>query len=66
MNNKAPLPAKRLPVAPPRVVVEWPRGLSGVPVIFPMGRSYEENQKIRQLIEIVLGNIGISLVGLKG
>ena len=32
-------------------VVEWPEGLSGVPVIYPMGSSAEESERIREFLK---------------
>ena len=36
---------------PPKVVVEWPKGLSNQPVVYPLGGSFEESEKIRRLLE---------------
>jgi len=35
----------------PRVVLEWPEGLSNSPVVYPMGRSLEEILEIHRLLE---------------
>ncbi len=36
---------------PPRAVIEWPEGLVGVPVIYPMGSSAEESERIREFVK---------------
>ena len=35
-------------------IVEWPCGLSGVAVLYPMGDSFEESEMIRGLLEGLL------------
>jgi len=35
----------------PRVIVEWPQGLSGAPVIFPLGGSDELDEQIRKTLK---------------
>ncbi len=34
---------------PPHAIIKWPEGLSGVPVLYPMGDSFEQSEKIREL-----------------
>lgn len=43
---------------PPRVIVEWPQGLSGAPVIFPLGGTAERDDKIRTILAEVLKQQG--------
>ncbi len=38
----------------PKVVVEWPEGLSSPPVVYPLGNSLEQSEEIRRLFEGLL------------
>lgn len=40
-----------LPSSPLRVIVEWPKGLSEPPVIYPLGSSAEESEQVRKFLE---------------
>jgi hypothetical protein len=40
----------------PSVIIRWPQGLGGLPIIFPMGSSAEETEAIRHLLEGFLNN----------
>ena len=35
----------------PRAILEWPKDLSGVPVIYPLGGSDELDDQIRTILE---------------
>ena len=48
---------------PPRAVVEWPEGLMGPPIIFPMGQTFEESEEIRRLFERLLQTAKEGAVG---
>ena len=41
----------------PRALIDWPKGMSGNPVIYPLGGSLEETQKIRRLLEVLSRNV---------
>ena len=36
---------------PPRAIICWPEGLSGSPVILPIGETFEESEQILELPE---------------
>jgi len=38
----------------PWVIIKFPSGLNGPPVIYPCGNSHEETEKVRELIENAL------------
>ena len=51
---------------PPQVVVQWPRGLSGPPGVYPLGNSDEESEVLRGLLENIFSNKGTSSAGSRG
>ena len=42
----------------PAVMIQWPDGLSGQPVILPVAESYEQEQEIFRIIERALAVAG--------
>ena len=39
------------PIQPSRAIIEWPEGLANPPVIYPLGESFEESEKILALLK---------------
>ena len=39
----------------PRGIVVWPNGLAGDPVVYPIGDTDEETERIRERLEGALG-----------
>lgn len=56
--RERPYPLAKLPLGPAQAIIRWPEGLSGEPVIFPMGETFEESERIREILEGLLGNRG--------
>ena len=40
---------------PPRCILEWPDGLAGDPVVYPIRDTDEDTERIRERLEEVLG-----------
>ena len=39
------------PIQPSRAIIEWPEGLASLPVVYPLGESFEESEKILALLK---------------
>jgi len=40
----------------PWVIIRFPNGINGLPVVYPCGDSYEETEKVRELIEKIFNH----------
>jgi len=54
-NKKSKVLSNHTPV---RAIVDWPKGLSSKPVIFPIGDTFEESEQIREHLEGMLKDRG--------
>ncbi len=42
----------------PKVIIEWPRGLTGQPAIFPIAGTLEQAEEITRIVERALAVAG--------
>ena len=41
----------------PWVIIKFPSGLNGLPVVYPCGNTHEETEKVREFIEKALNRV---------
>jgi len=51
MKNSLNTAYNNNPPQPSRAIIEWPEGLSNPPVVYPLGESFEESEKILTLLK---------------